>query len=388
MADSTAIFDSPIAHFRLIETGKQEKPGLLIDVHIIAPGWGSSGFYSEKVLRKACEAGVYPEGMHMHIDHPTRTAAKEQPARTIKGESPLAAILTKAGHYEAAGWDGPGVYAQARVLPQFVEDIKAMDGHIGISHYVSGVSEMGEADGRKGPIITELLADDLNTVDFVTVPGAGGHYRTLFGEMKVRHDPNPNEDQKKEDHMTNDKQESLTLSEVRTKFPEIVAELKEQLKTELKTEEAAKDQSAKLTEAADTIKMLKEENAGLKAKIAEGKAAEYVKAEVAKAKLPEASGKLLTDALMKQVPMTESGEVDAPKLAEIVKEAIKVKTDEIAAIRKEAGGDGIKGNGAPAGGNDGDAHKALVESFTAVYIGQGKTPEQAKQMAEVAAGGR
>lgn len=389
MADSTAIFDSPIAHFRLIEVGKQDKPGLLIDVHIISPGWGSSGYYSEKVLRKACEAGVYPEGMHMHIDHPTRTAAKEQPARTIKGESPLAAILTKAGHYEAAGWDGPGVYAQARVLPQFVEDIKAMDGHIGISHYVSGVSEVGEADGRKGPVITELLADDLNTVDFVTVPGAGGHYRTLFGEMKIRYDPNPDNDQTKEDHMAdNTKQESLTLSEVRGKYPEIVAELKEQLKTELKTEEAAKDQSAKLTEAANTIKTLKEENADLKALIAEGKAAEYVKAEVGKAKLPEASGKLLTETLMKQVPLTESGEVDAPKLAEIVKEAIKVKTEEIAAIRKEAGGDGIKGNGAPAGGNDGDAHKALVESFERVYLAQGKTADVAKRMAESAAGGR
>lgn len=387
MADNTAIFDSPIAHFRLIEADQSVKSGLLIDVHIIAPGWGSSGFYSEKVLRKACETGVYPVGMHMHIDHPTRTAEKEQPARTIKGESPLAAILTKAGQYQAEGWDGPGVYAQARVLPQFVEDIKAMDGHIGISHYVSGVSEMGEADGRKGPIITELLADDLNTVDFVTVPGAGGHYRTLFGEMKVRHDPNPNKDQQKEDHM-GDKQESLTLSEVRTKFPEIVTELKEQLKAELKTEEAAKDQSAKLTEAADAIKTLKEENAGLKAQIAEGKAAEYVKAEVGKAKLPEASGKMLTETLMKQIPLTESGEVDAPKLAEIVKEAIKIKTEEIAAIRKEAGGDGIKGNGAPAGGNDADAHKALVESFESVYLSQGKTPEVAKRMAEVAAGGR
>lgn len=388
MADQIAIFDSSIAHFRLIEAGKSEPTGLLIDVHIISPGWGSSGYYSENVLKKACESGVYPVGMHMHIDHPTRTAAKEQPARTIKGESPLAAILTKSGQYLAEAWDGPGVYAQARVLPQFVEDIKAMAGQIGISHYVSGVSESGEADGKKGPIITELHADDLNTVDFVTVPGAGGHYRTLFGEMKVRHDPNPNREQQKEDHMANDKQESLTLSEVRTKFPEIVTELKEQLKTELKTEEAAKDQSAKLTEAANTIKTLKEELAELKAKIAESKAAEYVKAEIGKAKLPEASGKLLTEALMKQVPLTESGEVDAPKLAEAVKDAIKIKTEEIAAIRKESGGDGIKGNGAPAGGNDGDAHKALVESFESVYRSQGKTAEVAKQMAEVAAGGR
>ncbi|MFA5415476.1 MAG: hypothetical protein WC295_08280 [Methanoregula sp.] len=389
MADETAIFDSSIAHFRLIENGKQDKPGLLIDVHIISPGWGSSGYYSEKVLKKACESGVYPVGMHMHIDHPTRTAAKEQPARTIKGESPLAAILTKPGQYLSEGWDGPGVYAQARVLPQFVEDIKAMDGHIGISHYVSGNSEMGEVAGKKGPIIVELLADDLNTVDFVTVPGAGGHYRTLFGEMKVRHDPNPNMDSTKDETMADTtKQESLTLSEVRTKFPEIVVELKEQLKTELKTEEAAKDQSAKLTEAANTIKTLKEELAELKAKIAESKAAEYVKAEIGKAKLPEASGKLVTETLMKSIPLTESGEVDAPKLAEAVKDAIKVKTEEIAAIRKESGGDGIKGNGAPSSGNSGDAHKALVESFERVYLAQGKTAEVAKKMAESAAGGR
>lgn len=389
MATETAIFDSSIAHFRLIEIGKQEKPGLLIDVHIISPGWGSSGYYSEKVLRKACESGVYPAGMHMHIDHPTRTAAKEQPARTIKGESPLAAILTKPGQYLPEGWDGPGVYAQARVIPQFVEDIKAMDGHIGISHYVSGASEIGEADGKKGPIITELMADDLNTVDFVTVPGAGGHYRTLFGEMKVRHDPNPNMDTKKEDHMAdNTKQESLTLSEVRGKYPEIVTELKEQLKTELKTEESAKDQSAKLTEAANTIKTLKEENAGLKAKIAEGAASEYIKAEIGKAKLPEASGNLLTDALMKSIPLTESGEVDAPKLAEAVTAAIKIKIEEIAAIRKEAGVPGITGNGAPSSGNSGDAHKALVESFERVYLAQGKTAEVAKTMAESAAGGR
>jgi hypothetical protein len=379
-----SVFDSSAAHFRLLEAGKT---GLMIDVHIISPGWGSSGYYSEKVLRKACESGVYPEGMHMHIDHPTRTAAKEQPARTIKGESPLAAILTKPGQYLQDGWDGPGVYAQARVLPQFVEDIKAMDGHIGISHYVSGASEVGTADGRSGPIITELMADELNTVDFVTVPGAGGHYRTLFGEMKVRRDPNPDNDQKKEDHMA-DKQESLTLAEIRTNHPEVFDEMKKTISEELKIEVATKDQTKKLEEAATTIRTLKEENAGLKAKIAESAASEYIKAEIGKAKLPEASGKLLTDALMKQIPLTESGEVDAPKLAEAVKAAITAKTEEIAAIRKEAGGDGIKGNGAPAGGNDGDAHKALVESFERVYLAQGKTAEVAKRMAESAAGGR
>jgi hypothetical protein len=386
MADQTAIFDSPIAAFRLIEAGKPDASGMLIDVHIIAPVWGSSGYYSESVLREACKKRVYPEGMHMHLDHPTREAAKNQPARTISGDSPLAAIFTEDGHYDPRGWDGSGVYTQARVLPKFVEDIKAMAGHIGISHYVDGISEEGTApDGRKGPIIKELRASPLNTVDFVTVPGAEGHYRTMFGEMKVRHDPNPNVPQRK--HMTEENQETLTLSEIRTAHPEIVTELKEQLRVELKTEAAGKDQSKKLEEAATRIKALEADVEDMAKTAADCKAAGYVKEEMAKAKFPPSIAEALTKTLIKQAPLGENHKIDAPKFAEIVKAGIQAKQEEIAAILKEHG-TGIKGNGAPAGGNDGDAHKALVESFESVYRAQGKTAEVAKQMAEVAAGGR
>jgi hypothetical protein len=380
MADKAAIFDSSTAHFR--EVGKADSSGLAIDVHIISPGWGSSGYYSDTVLTEACKKRVYPEGMHMHWDHPTRQQEEDQPARTLKD---FVGVLTEDGHYDPNGWDGPGVYAKAKIFPEWVDKIKAMDGHIGISHYVSGTAEAGEApDGKKGRIIKELIADALNTVDFVTVPGAGGHYRTLFTEMKVgRTNPTAN-DRQKEDTM-GDNQESLTLSEVRTKYPEIVTELKEQLKVELKTEEAAKDQSAKLAEAADRIKTLEAKLAEQTAKIAEAKAGEYVKAEIGKAKLPEASGKLLTATLLKAVPLTEDGEIDAPKFAEIVKEAITAKTEEIAAIVKEAGGIQGNGGGAPPAG---DSHKELVEAFEANYRAMGKTQEQAKHLAEIAAGGR
>ena len=492
---SESVFDSPAAHFRLLEA---TKAGLLIDVHIISPGWGSSGYYSEKVLQKACADGVYPEGMHMHIDHPTRQAEKDQPARTIKGESPLAAVLTIPGHYDSKGWDGPGVYAQARVMPQFEADIKAMDGHIGISHYVSGEAEAGEAEGRKGPIITELIADELNTVDFVTVPGAGGHYRTLgeaLADLRIReasavpdnpsgykigrdaancnvtkrdfpdsmsfieirkrfafdgnmtagssgsdnasfsllklphHDPvsgdlRPNcirgalqaiggartgspmnlgtktdevkahlqahldeINAQKTEHKRKkmgDNQESLTLTEIRTNHPEVYDEMKKSISEEFKIETVTKEQAAKLAEADGKIKTLEQENKDLKAEKAQAKAREYVVAEVGKAKLPEASGKILTETLIKQVVLTEAGDVDAEKFAPIVAAEIKAKQEEIAAITKEAG---IKGNGGGAPPTD-DGHKALVESFVASYRAMGKTKEQAKQLAEIAAGGR
>jgi cation transport regulator ChaB len=452
-------FEGTISAFRLVESA--DKSTSLIDVHVIAPGWGSSGYYSPDTLKEACKKRVYPEGMHMHLDHPTREAAKNQPARTISGESPLAAIFTEDGHYEEKGWDGPGVYTKARVLPKYVEDIRAMAGHIGISHYVDGISEQGEADGKKGPIIKELRASPLNTVDFVTVPGAAGHYRTMFSEMKVRTMADPTENDrlaeealpwdeciakamdeygdedtakkvcaaikngtvqhavaagiapnvsearkiiaekirtdplfslfagavqestnKKRNKMAESKQESLTLTEIRSKNPEVITELKEQIREELKIETATKDQGAKLTEAAGKIKTLEQKIKEQAAKLAEVKAREYVTAEVVKAKLPETSGKILTDALVPQVIVTEDGSIDAVLFGKIVSEAIKAKADEIAAIRKEAG---IKGNG---GGNPTEDRKHLAESFEEAYLRMGKTPEQAKRLAESAAGGR
>ena len=374
------MFDSAAAHFRLVEASKS---GLTIDVHIISPGWGSSGYYSESVLQKACVDGVYPAGMHMHIDHPTRAEKQEQPARTIKGSSPLAAVLTEAGHYDSNGWDGPGIYATARVMPQFIEDIKAMDGHIGISHYVSGIAETGKAEGRKGPIIKELVVDPLNTVDFVTVPGRGGTYRTLGEAFEQRRAEQTEKQKVKSENMV-DKTEKLTLEEIKKDYPGFVTEIGDEAIKGLESEKQLKEQKTKLSEAEKTMKVQADEIKSLKSKAAEAKALEYVTAEIVKAKLPEASTKILTESLVKQAPIGEDGGIDALKFAEIVKAAIEAKAAEVEAIRKESG---ITGNGGtPPTGDEG--HKALVEAFTTSYQAMGKTKEDAEQLAELAAGGR
>jgi L-lactate utilization protein LutC len=371
------VLDSTAAHFKLLEANAN---GLTIDIHIISPGWGSSGYYSESVLQKACTDGVYPQGMHMHIDHPTRESEKSQPARTIKGVSPLAAVFEEAAHYEANGWDGPGPYTIARVLPQYVEDLKAMGGHIGISHYVSGVAKAGEAEGRKGQIITELLADALNTVDFVTVPGAGGHYKTLGEAFERRRD----DEQKSEGKNMADEPKRLTLKEIQTDYPEYVKQIAEQAIIGLESDKRLAEQAKKLTEAEGKLKEQADEIKTLKAKAAEAKATEYVAAEITKAKLPEASAKILTESLVKQVIIAEDGGIDALKFAEVVKAAIEAKTAEVEAIRKESG---IRGNGGSAPATE-DGHKALVESLTSMYLMTGKSKEEAAQLAELAAGGR
>ena len=368
----------------LIEAGGKPDPsGLAIEVHIIAPGWGSSGYYSESVLQNACKQGVYPVGMHMHLDHPTREAEKSQPARTISGQSPLVATLSQAGHYETEGWDkspdnpsGCGVYATARVLPRYVEDIKALADSIGISHYVDGIAEDGEACGKKGKIIKELKASPLNTVDFVTVPGAGGHYRTLFNESKKRE--SQSNDQRKT--MADNHQESLTLSEVRTSHPEIVSELRKQLAEELKIESLNESQKTKLTEAENKVKDLEKKLTEARQKIAEGAARTYVTEEIAKTKLPATVGKALTEALLKAAPLAEDGSLDTGAFATTVSEAIKGKQAEVAAILKEAGS-GMHDNGTPSfqAGGDAEVRKAK-EELRDSYIGAGKTREEANRL--------
>jgi hypothetical protein len=378
MADESAIFDSPITRFRAIEAGKPDATGLVIDVHVIAPGHGSSGYYSEQVLKQACVAGVYPKGMHMHWDHPTATAESEQPARSLKD---LVGILMDTGRYDANGWDGPGVYARAKIFPEWVDSIKAMDGHIGISHYVTGVSEDGaDPSGKKCRVIRELLPDQLNTVDFVTVPGAGGHYRTLFSEMKVGLTGNS-----KENHM-GDNQESLTLSEIRTKHPEVVSELKRQLSEELKTDMIARDHSAKLEEAAGKIKTLETELGTLRGKVAETGAREIITKALTEAKIPEASGKVLAESLMKQVPLREgTSEIDTAELGRRVAEAVKAKTEELAAVLKEAGQSGVHDNGHTAGDGSPAETKKARESYrdTLLSTGACQTREQANRMAGI-----
>lgn len=347
-----------------------------IDIHIIEPGWGSSGYYSEQVLSKACDTKVYPAGTHMHIDHPTRSSERENPARTILGESPIAAIFVEDAHYEADGWDGPGPYASAKILPEFREKLQLLGGHIGISHYVNGKSESGTApDGRKGKIIKELLAGPLNTVDFVTVPGAGGSYKTMFAEAKqvgtTKHNLN-------EGNMPETK---LTLAEIRAKHPGILDEYK----AELHKESAIEGQAKMVEDLNAKVKTLEAANVDLKKKVAEAAAEEFVAKEVAKAKLPEASSKIVVESLKSRVIVSEDGTIDAIAFEKIVKEAIEAKTAEVDAIRKESS-NGITGNGQ--NNQKPEDHGALLEAFKESYLSMGYDMETSKSMAELSSAGR
>jgi hypothetical protein len=360
-----------VLRFREV-SGPSAKPGT-IEVHIIRPGRGSSGFYFEDVLKKAVESGVYPKGMLMHWDHPTRQQEEDQPARVT---GTIAAALAEQAYYleegDPAAWDGPGVYAKAEVRPKFQEDLKWMAGKIGVSHYVDGLSKEGEGpDGKSGRIITELLPSKFNSVDFVTIPGAGGHAR--FTEISK---------QSKEETMAPDKQLSIRLTEIMTSDPEVVKEIRKQVAEELQIESQSEAQKKKLAEADTRIKTLESENKDLKAKIAEKAAREFVVAEVGKAKLPESAGKSLTESLVKLAPLSEDGSIDAVKFGQIVSEAVKAKQTEIADILKESGVSGVHDNGSVPSGAPADATKAR-EDYRDSLVENGMTKEMASRLAGI-----
>jgi hypothetical protein len=146
-----------------------------VPIKIIQPGWGASGYYPAEVLAKDGPK-AFKAGTHMYMDHPT--AAQEGSARSVRD---LAGIIVSEPKFDEKGKSGPGLYARAKVLPQYQEAISALAPYIGVSIRAHGTFRPGEVDGRKGKIIERIDAGE--SVDFVTQPGAGGKVLAMWESL-------------------------------------------------------------------------------------------------------------------------------------------------------------------------------------------------------------
>ena len=148
-----------------------------LKIGIITPGWGSSGYYSPKVLENAATAKVFPAGTHMFLDHPSETERHDRPERSVRD---LAAVLTS-----DATWDGHGLVAEAKVFSAYRELLTDPDlaESIGVSIRASANVTTGEAEGRRGQIITELT--EAQSVDFVTQAGRGGRVLAVLESARA-----------------------------------------------------------------------------------------------------------------------------------------------------------------------------------------------------------
>ena len=115
------------------------------------PGQGSSGFYSEDVLRQYGPAALAP-GSKAFADH--------NPDRSVRD---IVGVYPNGAEYE----EGVGLVGELEVFPHWADFVEAVAPHVGLSIYMLGESD---SDGN----VTGLIPDSQNGVDLVAYPGLKG----------------------------------------------------------------------------------------------------------------------------------------------------------------------------------------------------------------------
>jgi hypothetical protein len=160
----------------IAEAPKDTASGRMVTIDVIRSGWNSSGsrYYGADVLERDVPK-VYGPGTQMYIDHPSAAEGDDRPERSLQ---------TLAGVFTDTPWavreaDGTLVMrTTARVFGPWQPLIREAWEAIGVSINGNGRGDYGTAEGREGLIIEELTYG--RSVDFVTVPGAGGRVLGLL----------------------------------------------------------------------------------------------------------------------------------------------------------------------------------------------------------------
>ena len=264
------------------------KGGDTIKLKIIQPGWGSAAFYPADVLER--DAAIYRSGTQMFWDHQTEREEKERPEGSLTN---LAGVLVSDGKYKPDGPAGPGVYADAKVFSGYKDAVAEMAPHIGVSHRAGGLGRVGKVEGKEGKIVEKLTK--AVSVDFVTLPGAGGKVLQLF--EAARGTP-----------IIEIKEVDMTVEQVKA------------LEGQVSTLEAERDTLKKQAEA------LVAEVARFREGALLAEAAAIVASTLKEAKLPDVTKERLSPILSKNPPVKD-GKLDGEALKITITEAVKAEAE-------------------------------------------------------------
>lgn len=146
--------------------------GAEMEIKLIAPGKGSSAFYTPESLKQAADDKVFDKGTQIYINHATRSEESERP----EGDwHKLVGALKEPAYWQESHKQGPGLYARAAFAPDMAPLIKAKAPYSGMSIRANGdaVMESGRPKMREGvPLLKKFTAAE--SVDIVTKAGAGG----------------------------------------------------------------------------------------------------------------------------------------------------------------------------------------------------------------------
>ena len=284
-----------------------------VPIRIIAPGWGSSGYYAPAMLERD-GPNIFTSGLHMYLDHPSVSEADDRPERSVRD---LAGRLVSDARWDAEGPAGPGLYAEAEVFAPYRDVIGEIAPHIGVSIRASGTVSEGEAEGRAGRLVDRLVAAE--SVDWVTRAGAGGQVVTMLESARA-------------------------ARAARTDEPAIVSPAE--------TRGSEGDDMDDLTEATARIAELEAENARLVAAQMAGAARARVAERLAAVELPAFATRRITEGLADVAPVTDAGQLDTAALDAAIDAAVETWRADLAGMTEA--GTGVSGMG-PSGGADASA---------------------------------
>lgn len=326
------------------------------EMRIIAPGWGSSGYYAKDLIKRDIPR-IFPAGTHMYLDHPTEAGARERPERSVRD---LGGVTTSAPIWRDSGFAGPGMYADAKPVGEMKADtFESLAPHIGTSIRAMGKIHEGEAEGKKGPIVEELSTGE--SIDFVTRAGAGGTIRALMESARER-------------------REAAMAKTIDVRAIE-----------QAKTEEECKDaggtwddgvckmgEEARASET-DALRRLEQRNARLEEALAIRDARDWAIAALRGVRLPDVTKARIVEQIVANPPMKDGG-LDRAALKALLERTAK---DETAYLTQLTGGGAVQGMGdSTATPTPEDARKRLKESFVALGFEE-KAAEQAARGREI-----
>lgn len=342
-------------------------------VKLISPGWGSSGYYGESMLKRDGPK-IFTKGLHMYMNHPTEAEDRDRPERDLRD---LAGILSSEVVWEAqtTSNSGPGLYGDVNVFSTYRNLIDDAAPYIGTSIRAAGTAIEGEAEGRHGLLIDELVEG--YSVDYVTYPGRGGQILPLYESARQ--------------HVTDVGKIKLELEEV---IPNSIQELstgevvesvtkKDKVVVDISQEEldALKASAEKATTLETQMGVLTESNKKITNALIMSEARNIASETIATIEMPVPVRAKLLKEVLRTVPMKE-GDLDRELLIERIKESAADELKYIESVTGTVTGGKVTGMSQPVTTElvAEEVDKELKDVLTE-YYGDSKT-------AELAASGR
>lgn len=156
-------------------------------IKLIAPGMGSSAYYTEAALKQAVTDNIFHAGLPMRIDHPTKAEEVARPEGSVKD---WGAVLKENAYWLDSyllpnGKDaGPGIYSEIKTFSDHAQTIEEKGPYAGVSIRANGTAlvENGRTVVREGrPVLEKFTSAE--GADMVTRAGAGGLFLTEAAEV-------------------------------------------------------------------------------------------------------------------------------------------------------------------------------------------------------------